>query len=706
MSRRAEDGSTFSGIDPKQLHTFINTINGHTSHDGPASAQPVVRDWVSRATYLGLDTSTLTAVTGHLSWAQDQLPMLRQRLFLAQQTEQPYLDSKHMVEIDDGMVDISSPAEVRRDSAQAVKLAKLATEDPSKLSNAQMAQLNALLALHENNPDFAEQLATGLGPAGTLKFYAAVTDPRQFETSPRSTVGLSDNQREREKLLGDLEKSLGITLATATRNDDPAMRQWKKTMISLGGTDVGDGPDQHVYGFQVMSDLMRNGTYDTTFLDSYGTSLIAFEKANTSDVVGGLQRQVIEKDVLPWDQPDMIYDRMHYGAANDGGTDPMTGFMEALGHNPAASTTFFENSKNFDYLTETRDWPGDSTTDHSTKTIAGYKSLGHALESATMGSAYDADPPQLHRTKDTAKVMTEVVDRYGQSAAGTDKGKTRDSGADLLARQSGIGPSLGRMTAAYIDDVDWGVDGDNPYSVYSGTKSGRSPGDRARFDPGNLDRFLGTIAHDDSAYTSVTNAQQAYTTSMLNAHPPTIDKNGEVNSTDSENAIRIGAQLQGIMDRGWADEYKAKGDKADADFNESVDKRSERQQMIAGLITGGVFAFAPEPESGIGATIVPLVTDDVHDQIDDQIGKNIGDYSDTQHRNLADVRQGKASAVYNAGNQASWTPGHQLLNGDGLKGWNIEQKKRLAESLTQAQSIGYSKGSLAQEQGGNLPVTD
>lgn len=632
--------------------------------------------------------------------------MLRQRLFLAQQTDQPYLDSKHMVEIDDGMVDISSPAEVRRDSAQAVKLA---TSDPSKLSNAQLQQLDALLALHENNPDFAEQFATGLGPAGTLKFYAAVTDPRQFQTNPRSNAGLSDHQKEREKLLGDLEKSMGTTLATATRNDDPAMRQWKKTMISLGGTDVGDGDggQYHVYGFQVMSDLMRNGTYDTTFLDSYGTALIAFEKANTGDVYTGLQRQVApgNKNLLPWDKPWMNLVQLHYGAANDGGTDPMTGFMEALGHNPAASTTFFENSKNFDYLTETRDWPGDSTTNPPTKTVAGSKSLGHALESATMGSSYDADPPQLHRTKDTAKVMTEVVNRYGQPATGTDTAKTGYSGADLLARQSGIGPSLGRITAAYIDDVDWGLDDDNDLSVYSGTSSGRSPKDRAHFDGAHLETFLGTLAHDDDAYTSVTNAQQAYTTSVLHAHPPTIDKNGEVRSTDSQNAIRIGAQLQGIMDRGWIDEYKAKGDKADADFNESVDKRSERQQMVAGLITGGVFAFAPEPESGIGATIVPLVTDDVHDQIDDQISKNIGDYSDSQHRNLADVRQGKAAGVYHAGRQGSWVPAQQLVDDGHSKGWSNDQLKQLNSALRQAQLVGYDTGSLDQEQGGNLPET-
>lgn len=705
MGRPAENGGdSFSGIDPQQLHTFINSVDSHSSSGGGASAQPLVRDWMSQASRIGLDTAALSRITRHLSWAQDQLPMLRQRLFLAQQADQPYPDHKRMVEINDGMVDSSTPAETRRDAAAA---AKLAGSDPDKLTNDQVQQLNELLNAHANNPYFAERFATAMGPAATAKFYAAMTDPRQFTVSPRSRTGLSADLKQRQLLLADLEKSLGTTLATATHVDDPAMRKWKTDMIALGGKDVGDGDggQYHVYGFQVMSDLMRYGSYDTGFLNDYGKALVTFEKKNTSDEVGGLQRRVVQKDVLPWEQPGMNLVRLHYGAGNDGGADPMTGFMEALGHNHTASTAFFKDPKNFDYLTEKRAWPKDyATTD--AKTVAGYKSLGHALESATMGSSYDADPPQLHRTKDTAAVMVEVVNRYGQSAAGTTTTKNQNSGAEILALQPDIATSLARMTAAYINDVDWGLNGRGSHNVYATDNDGRTQGDRAHFDTANLQRFLGTLGHDDGAYSTVTSAQQAYTTSMLNAHLPTLDSEGQVNNVDAATLIRTGAQLQGIMDRSWVDQYKTKGDALDAKFNDSVDKRAERQQMIAGVVTGGLFAFVPEPEEGLRATLIPLATETAQGEIDSQIEQNISDYADSQHRHLADVRQGTASNVYYAGQQASWIPADRLVNGHRLSGWSETQLDALNESLRQAKDTGYNAGSLAQDQGGNLPVSN
>ena len=106
--------------------------------------------------------------------------------------------------------------------------------------------------------------------------------------------------RQREKLIGRLEKSLGTTLATATRDDDPAMRQWEKTMIALGGTDVGDGGQYHVYGFQVMSDLMRHGTYDTGVPHRLRRRPWSPSRRRTpSDVSGGLQHEVVEQERPP-----------------------------------------------------------------------------------------------------------------------------------------------------------------------------------------------------------------------------------------------------------------------------------------------------------------------------------------------------------------------------------------------------------------------
>ncbi len=222
----------------------------------------------------------------------------------------------------------------------------------------------------------------------------------------------------------------------------------------------------------------------------------------------------------------------------------------------------------------------------------------------------------------------------------------------------------------------------------------------------DLERFLGTIGRDDVAYRTVTNAQQAYTTSLLSKHPPHLDEDGNPVGTEAATTIRIGAHLQGILDRAWVDQYKADGAAQDRKFNDRVDKRAERQQMLAGVVTAGAFSFVPEAEEGLRATIVPLASDTANDELDSQIAQNISDYADSQHRNLDDVRQGKASEIFAAGREASWIPARQLLNASRLLSWTPAQKAALDESLQTAQETGYDTGSLTQEQGGNLAVSD
>lgn len=693
-------GGSFSGIDPQRLHELINSLERHARCDGPG-AHLLVRGWTARAAGIGLDTRSLTRVTRHLSWAQDQLPILRQRLFLARHADQPYLDSRAMVRIDDALVDGSPPAEVRRDAAEAAALTR---SDPSHLTAEPLARLALLLEQHGGNPYFAEHFATRGGAAAPLAFYASLADPRRFRLDPRDHAGPSPELRSRQRLVRRLATSLGTTLGTASRLDTPALRQWQRDVIALGGTDLGDGGQYRVYGFQAMSALLRYGTYGTGFLTHYGTALLAFERAHTHDVLGGLQRRVAQRHVLPWEQPGTGLVRLHYGAGNDAGADPLTGYLEALGNNASAATAFFQDAAAFSYLLEQRVWPRDFASSSAT-TVFGHTALGRALESAALGCPVTAAPPRLRRTRAAAAVVLHLVTLFGRAAAGTATTRTAPSGTTILAHHPGLTPSLARITAAYIDDVDWGLDGPDNFSLFANSHAKRARDDRALFDTANLQRFLGTIGRDDDAYRIVTNAQQAYTTSLLNAYPPRLDSDGQVKSSDTESVVRIGAQLQGIMDRAWVDQYKADGDQKDQKFNERLDKRAERQQMITALVTGGIFAFAPEPEEGFRATVVPLVTEDTQDWIDEQIGQNIEDYAESQHRNLSDVRQGKASDVYAAGRLASWIPVSQLLNARHVNGWSPGQLRQLDESLKQAQETGYSTGSLTQEQGGNLPVT-
>ncbi|MFI7342250.1 hypothetical protein ACIBUY_30460 [Streptomyces sp. NPDC050085] len=596
----------------------------------------------------------------------------------------------------------------RDDAADAIAAAKKAEEtlkkDPDDVSNTELASLNSILSKHKNDPLFAEKLATDLGPKRTMEFYGEITDDAQFAVNPRSRQGLSAVQKERQKLIGGLETQLGATIGTATHSDSADMAQWKRDAIELGGANVRPGGENKVYGFQVMSNLMRHGTYDGEFLHDYGDALISYEKEHKTDEYGGLQRNKMREDVLPWDRSAQ-YERLHYGAGNDGGADPMTGFMEAMGHNADASTDFFNSGDNFDYLTEDREWPKDFVSTDA-KNVAGYDSLGHALESATTGSAYDAHPPALHRDADTASVAEKVVERYGQAAEGTDEKRTQVSGAALMHKQDGIQDSLGRIGAAYIDDLDWGLDDDDKRSVYAQDGTGRTMDERAHMKSSDVRGFLGTLGQDPEAYAKVGTAQQVYTTSVLHGHPPTLDANGVVHSAAAETAVRTGAEVQGIIDQSRADQLEAEGAAKEAEYNKAVDDQTARNQAIAGAIVGGAFAFMPEPETGAGALLVPIAADTVEGQVSGQIEQNIGDYGESQHRQLGDVRQGESKRIYDAGFTSSWEPGRKTLQGLDGDQWKGDPYYQIRENLKNAQETGYNSGSHAQQQAGNLPVTN
>ena len=135
---------------------------------------------------------------------------------------------------------------------------------------------------------------------------------------------------------------------------------------------------------------------------------------------------------------------------------------------------------------------------------------------------------------------------------------------------------------------------------------------------------------------------------MLNAHPPTLDSNGEVVSTNPETVVRIGAELQGIMDRALGRRStRPTGARQDAEVQRaSGQARGTAADDRRASSPAAPSPSFPKPRAGSAPRSSRWLTDAVHDEVDGQIEQNIGDYSDSQHRNLDDVRQGKASEVY------------------------------------------------------------
>ena len=329
------------------------------------------------------------------------------------------------------------------DSSEFVELASM---DPVDMSNEQLARLNALARENGGDPVFAERVATGLGPRRTLEFFAGAVDLERLRYDGRAA---DEDLEKRRELLGDLEESLGTTLGTATRVDSEAMDAWKDQMVELGPQEVADDNGVgtvRVHGFQAMSNLMRHGTYEAGFLNDYGDSLVAFEKENIGDVQDPGPGGQLRENVLPWDKLPSYskIDQLHFGAENDAGTDPMTGYLTALSHNPAASTDFFSSTEpqdNAEWVLEDRRPFNDVVPDslgfnEGPEDYDGPKAVDEAAGAALVAGATgmvpgDTEAPGGPHTDGQREVLRSAVDHLG--ARGDDlPSEMRDDMAKIM----------------------------------------------------------------------------------------------------------------------------------------------------------------------------------------------------------------------------------------------------------------------------------
>lgn len=165
-------------------------------------------------------------------------------------------------------------ADDRQGKADADYWARRVKEsDPSEWSAEEIERFNETLIAQRDNPGFSERFATTLGADGTLQFWRDIADPGQGKTP----------EGERAKILGRLQQNLSMSLATASHVDSPAMDTWKREIIASGGKQFGhEGIMVKPYGFQIMSNLMVKGKFDSGFLDDYGSAIRTFEQSKGS----------------------------------------------------------------------------------------------------------------------------------------------------------------------------------------------------------------------------------------------------------------------------------------------------------------------------------------------------------------------------------------------------------------------------------------
>ncbi|MDQ0833129.1 hypothetical protein QF032_004973 [Streptomyces achromogenes] len=538
------------------------------------------------------------------------------------------------------------------DDAQAERAVELAKLGP-KMTDKQYMELNSIMRFNAKDADFSTDFYTSLGgPKETLEFYGRM-----------SLDGTMGDDKERLALTRQLQRNMGLALASATDPDNrshlPA--SWSSEFRKLGTqrVELYPGAGSAPYGYQLLGGILRYGNYDARFINPIAEHVVQLHKKDPYRFVEN--KPTVGGSDLDWG--------FNPSGKNGNGYDPLTSVLEGLGHSPEAAKKFFTDPPTVyredgtvdtngtvtykDYFEALNDkdftWAPDSLAHPSSDEAAharemGPDALGHALEAATTGSAWDADPPVLHRDEQTADIMEKVINRY--NVASTD-GPPHEVMTDSLAR----------MGAAYIDDLN--------YSTYNFGSSGDSLGrdeifgnssdGSKREDFGEVDsrNFMMLVARDEDGYQSLSAAQQVYEASGLAVHED--DKSSGL--AFAHNASKI----HGILDASRELEIRSGFKDIEDQHNLDLEKQGEwRKTAVSGSVAAVVgvgSAVVLGPAAGlVAATAVPLVMETVGETANTAYGTHTLQYlKDNEWNNDPEALQG-TQTVREIGERGAWVP--------------------------------------------------
>ncbi|WP_328319806.1 hypothetical protein [Streptomyces sp. NBC_00388] len=187
-------GKDFQGINPDRLGDLIKSINTN-SGDGAGAGPTRISSWMSHARRLQMDTSRLTKMTGHLTWAQGQVPMLRRRHSLAMDEEK--VDKK--AGLGAGMVTAGAGDLGKYKTQAAARAAAKKTAKSYKDGDMDLDEYMKVLAANETDPDYCKAAMDELGDTA---LYQLQDGPMMYDPG-NPDAGIS---------------VLATTVATAMRN--------------------------------------------------------------------------------------------------------------------------------------------------------------------------------------------------------------------------------------------------------------------------------------------------------------------------------------------------------------------------------------------------------------------------------------------------------------------------------------------------------
>jgi hypothetical protein len=529
------------------------------------------------------------------------------------------------------------------DEAQAERAAELAKLGP-EMTDKQFTELNSIMKWNAKDPEFSTAFYTSFGSSEkALEFYGRM-----------ALDGTGGVDKERLKLTQQLQRNMGVALASATDADNRTHLppQWATDFRKLGQQKIElyPGAGQSPYGYQILGGLLRYGNYDARFINPIAEHIVQLHHKEPYGFVGN--------------RP-MTGDPDHNLGFNPSGKtgagyDPLNSVLEALGHSPDAAKKFFtdeptvynaDGTKNvngtldYSYFEElTRkdyEWAKDTLEPYNSdaeKRAAGFgpDALGHALEAATTGSAWDADPPELHRADETddepgalkrSDIMKWVIDRYNVTVEDGPPDSMKDS--------------LARMGAAYIDDLnysikDFGGSGETlgRDALFANSSDGSS---RTSFGEQEARNFMMLVAGEEDGYKTLTAAQQLYMASGLAA----FERDQDSGISFAHNAAKVHGILDESRSHGIREEFK---DSEEAQQLQQEQNGEWRKSLVSGGVTVAVTAGAAMlvgPAAGVvAATAVPLIMESGGAAVTTAYGNHTMQYlQDNEYKNDPEALQ-------------------------------------------------------------------
>ncbi|MFF3333624.1 hypothetical protein ACFYWX_29425 [Streptomyces sp. NPDC002888] len=605
--------------------------------------------------------------------------------------------------------DFSSPTYTKLDQEEAARAAALAAKGRD-ITHTELQQLNELLKDNSSSVEFSKNFYEKLGPEKSLAFFGQLsTDTYEY--------GKVD--AERLKDVQELQKNLGLNLATASHDKEftdkwgPELRKLGTERIPLAKNDYG-GP----FGYQLLGGIMRYGNYDAKFLNPIAEHVAQLHQ---KDPYMFAENKVVNS---PFKNP------FNPSGVNGAGYDPATAMLEALGNSPEAAKKFFADpptaynedgtvnhgatadlGKNKDgeaidnYLDFFGNEKWESFPDVNSLDEKELKAsldqmpdaLGHALEAATLGYPAGHPDADVVRDADNATVMQKVMEKYAA-----------DPGL-LKEHHEAMADSLGVMGAGYIDDINWALTKNDPDSVFAPGKNPDGHLDFADTADGNgrsvVRGFLSTLGQHPDAYATVSTAEQVYTRSVLEG---TVGPDGKIDDEVAARAratVRVGAEVQGMLDQSRADQVEATNLKTHEDYEKAVAKRAGWVEFGATAGVAAGVAFLPATAAvGTAAVLIPLATDTASGAAEQVIGQVVGDISDNsvdEHKEkMEDLTDKEKNAIYSAGESMAEAPMEDFLRHN-----DVDPNSDFAQDLHESMLIGYGVGNDRENQQGNDPET-